>query len=97
MTPLQRNHRIIAETLRPPAGNTEVAIKFDGFDIVVRGDYQPPERSTRDYPGYPADFDVTEVYLVDSAIDVSELFDDKALAIAVLQHVRKEADECDPT
>lgn len=87
---LQRNHRHIAQELRPKATNVELCLNFDGFDLVVRGDYQPSERSTRDYPGCPTDFDVTEVYLVDSAIDVSDLFDGDALAIAVLAQMEKE-------
>lgn len=90
MTNIQRNHRIIAETLRPPASNAEVAINFDGFDLIVRGDYTPKEWDLQ-----PEDFDVTEVYLADSAIDVSELFDADALAIAVLHHMRKERESCE--
>lgn len=95
MTPLQRNHRHIARELRPAATNVEISLKFDGFDVVVRGDYQPCERMSATHPGCRADFDVTEVYLVDSAIDVSELFDAKALAIAVLDHMRKESAACE--
>lgn len=97
MTSLQRNHRIIAETLRPPAGNMAVAINFDGFELIVRGDYTPDEEAWELSPGSRRDFDVTEVYLADSAIDIAELFESRPLAIAVLAHIRKEAAECEPT
>lgn len=97
MTPLRRNHRHIAQELRPAATNAEMSLQFDGFDLVVRGDYQPCERMSSSYPGCRADFDVTAVYLVDSAIDVSELFDTVALAIAVLQHMREEREACEET
>lgn len=82
---------------RPTATNVELALKFEGFDLVVRGDHTPREWSTPHHPGHPADFDVTEVYLVDPAIDVSELFDADALAIAVLEHMREEAESCEET
>lgn len=97
MTNIQRNHRIMAETLRPPVGNTEVAIEFEGFELIVRGDYEPSENATYFYPGCHVGFDVTEVYLIDSAIDISDLFTGRPLAIAVLEQIRKEAAECETT
>lgn len=90
---LQRNARHIAAELRPPLTNCEVHINFDGFELVVRGDYTPAERATRYYPGCPDGFDVTEVYLADSAVDVSELFDDRPLYFAVLTKLREESGE----
>lgn len=85
-----RAHCANAAQFRQKLTNNEVHLCFDGFDLVVRGDYQPFERQTRDYPGCPADFDVTEVFLADSAVDVIELFDSKALAIAVLEKLAEE-------
>ena len=69
----------------------------DGFVLIVRGDYTPSEFEWEFDAGCDEDFDVTEVYLADSAIDIAELFEDKPLAIAVLEQIRKEADECETT
>lgn len=102
---LARRDELIAELehdlslhrrLRPAATNIELALNFDGFDLVVRGDYTPSELEWELSAGCDEDFDITEVYLVDSVIDIAELFEDRPLAIAVLGQIRKEAAECEP-
>jgi hypothetical protein len=84
----------------------EIALSFDGFDLIVRGSYTPEEKAWLDprvgigNPGCDAGFEINEVFLADSLQDAIELFDCKALEIAVLEHLHdlKEAgiakDEC---
>lgn len=54
----------------------EWVVDFDGWDLVVRGTYYPEQAASRDEPGEYASFDLDGAYLPDSAIDVSELFED---------------------
>ncbi|WP_137010120.1 hypothetical protein [Aquitalea aquatilis] len=68
----------------------EVTLEFDGFDLVVRGIYTRPERPAAFHPGQTAGFEVTEVYLADSATDAAELFDCAALSVAVLEHLKSQ-------
>lgn len=103
MTNLHRNHRIIAETLREPAGSQEVEITYKGIELIVRGDYQKGEHSWFNphegigNPGCDEDFEVHEVYLVDSAIDIIDLFDMRDLAGSVLEHLHDDAEVCETT
>ena len=68
----------------------QVELEFDGFNLVVRGTYTKPERPAAFHPGQPAGFEVTEVFLADSATDAAELFDCAALSVAVLEHLKSQ-------
>lgn len=68
----------------------QVELEFDGFALVVRGHYTPAERPAAFHPGQPAGFEVTEVFLADSATDAAELFDCAALSVAVLEHLNSQ-------
>jgi hypothetical protein len=48
-------------------------INFRGFDFDVQYDYEPEERQTHDYPGYPETFVFWEVKL--NGIDATELLE----------------------
>lgn len=85
-----RHHCATAAKFRRKLTNCEVHMPFNGIDLVIRGDYTPSERPSTYYPGCSEDFDVTEVYLADSAIDVTKLFDCDELAVAVLSHFSDE-------
>ncbi|WP_374557714.1 hypothetical protein [Aquitalea pelogenes] len=68
----------------------QVELEFDGFNLVVRGTYTKPERPAAFHPGQQAGFEVTEVFLADSATDAAELFDCAALSVAVLEHLKSQ-------
>lgn len=95
----RHKHLAIAEERRPPATNSEIFLTFNGYPLCVRGDYQPLERPIFDTvsglgcPGCAEDFEPTEIYLADSAIDIAELdlFDIDALRLAVLDEINKRA------
>ncbi|MBA4707543.1 hypothetical protein [Aquitalea aquatica] len=71
----------------------QVELEFDGFNLVVRGNHTPPERPAAFHPGHSARFEVTEVFLADSATDAAELFDCRALEIAVLEYLKSQEKE----
>jgi len=60
----------------------EIEIIFIGIPLRVVGTYEPEEPMVMYYPdgsGYPgsaSNFDVNEVYAVDSEIDIFEVFSD---------------------
>lgn len=95
----RHKHLAIADERRPPATNTEIFLIFNGYPLCVRGDYQPFEPPIIDSinsmgcPGCPEDFEPTEIYLADSAIDIAELdiFDIDALRVAVLEKIQSDA------
>jgi hypothetical protein len=51
----------------------KATINFRGFDFDVQYDYQPEERQTHEYPGYPETFDFWEVKL--NGINASNLLE----------------------
>jgi len=83
-------HRALAAKRRQQWKSSELWMEFDGFDLVVRGDYQPEEKATQEYPGCPEDFEVLQVYLRDSAVDIADLFDAPALRIAALEEIHRQ-------
>lgn len=89
-------HYALAAKRRAQCTNHELRLEFDGFPLVVRGDYQPEEHATfhsaGGSPGCPAYFDVTEVYLRDSAIEATTLFDCEALKYAVLAEIDQQSE-----
>lgn len=38
--------------------NKQMTVWVGDYEVAVRGDYQPPERMTREYPGCDASFEV---------------------------------------
>jgi hypothetical protein len=52
----------------------KATINFRGFDFDVQYDYEPAERQTYDYSGYPETFDFFEVEL--NGIDATYLLED---------------------
>jgi hypothetical protein len=52
----------------------KATINFRGFDFDVQYDYEPKERQTHEYPGYPETFDFWEVKL--NGIDAMDLLQD---------------------
>lgn len=65
----------------------EIEITFRGIDLRVVGTYEVEEPMVMYYPdgsGYPgsaSNFDVNEIYTVDSEIDIYEIFSGKDLEI----------------
>jgi hypothetical protein len=51
----------------------KATINFRGFEFEVQYDYEPAERQTYDYPGYPETFDFWEVEL--NGINASDLLE----------------------
>jgi|688.fasta_scaffold1686409_3 hypothetical protein len=52
----------------------KATINFRGFEFDVQYDYEPAERQTYDYPGYPETFEFWEVEL--NGIDATYLLED---------------------
>ena len=58
----------------------EINIEFKGIPIIVVGEYEAGEEAVMYYsdmsghPGSPSSFDVEEVYVEDSEIDLIEFF-----------------------
>lgn len=65
----------------------EINIKFKGISIIVVGEYEAGEEAVRYYsdmsghPGSSSSFDVEEVYVEDSEIDIFEFFSPDDLEI----------------
>lgn len=54
----------------------KVNINFQGFDLIVTGDYSPAETTNdRDYDPEDATFDMEKITLEDSKVDIMELFE----------------------
>ena len=55
---------------------TTVEIKYAGIPLLIEGTYHQAMRSL-DYfdPPEPAEFDIDKIYIADSQIDVSNLFE----------------------
>lgn len=77
----------------------QVTLSFEGFDLVVRGSHTPKESPWFDQiagvggDGCAEAFEIYEVFLADSATDVIELFDCRALEIAVLEYLKSQEKE----
>jgi hypothetical protein len=58
----------------------ETNIRYKGVDLVVEGNYSPPEEQIRyysdgsGYPGANSEFEVSDVFVRDSFISVFNLF-----------------------
>ena len=50
-------------------------INYKGFDLDIEYEYQPEERQTYDYPGYPEYVCIENVYLNDT--DIIDLVEDQ--------------------
>lgn len=65
----------------------EINIEFKGISIIVVGEYEAGEEAVMYYsdmsghPGSPSSFDVEEVYVEDSEIDIFEFFSPDDLEI----------------
>lgn len=65
----------------------EINIEFKGIPIIVVGEYEAGEEAVMYYsdmsghPGSPSSFDVEEVYVEDSEIDIFEFFSPDDLEI----------------
>lgn len=53
----------------------QLAVLVDDYEVAVRGDYQPPERMTRDYPGCDASFEVEAFTATRDGIVVTDFAD----------------------
>ena len=52
----------------------KATINFRGFEFEVQFDYEPAEKQTHDYPGYPEQYQFWEVEL--NGIDAMDLLTD---------------------
>lgn len=65
----------------------EINIEFKGIPLRVVGEYEAGEEAVRyysdmsGYPGSPSSYDVEEVYVEDSEIDIFEFFSPDDLEI----------------
>lgn len=65
----------------------EISIEFKGIPIRVVGEYEAGEEAVMYYsdmsghPGSPSSFDVEEVYVEDSEIDIFEFFSSDDLEV----------------
>jgi len=62
----------------------EATINFRGFEFDVQYNYEPAERQTHDYPGYPEQFEFWEIKLnnidaMDLLMDCFEEFEEEAI------------------
>jgi len=58
----------------------EIQIRYKSVDLVIEGNYSPPEEQVRyysdgsGYPGANSEFEVSDVFVRDSFISVLNLF-----------------------
>lgn len=55
--------------------NKQLTVWVGDYEVAVRGDYQPPERMTREYPGCDASFEVEAFTAIRDGIVVTDFAD----------------------
>lgn len=53
----------------------QMTVLVGDYEVAVKGDYQPPERMTRDYPGCDASFDVDAFTATRDGVTVTDFAD----------------------
>jgi len=75
---------MLTSTFKPSAANYTHYIETElgeEIELTVYFDFQPEEKMTWDYPGCPADAEVTEVLIAGTSIEVCLMPDEEASVV----------------